>query len=160
MAYRKFHDRLRGQARSESAPKTLATLATLAGGTGQNQKSGSSEINDLGLGAPAARVEPTPSPDFQKSRGTPAKVAKVAKVGTTDAAASQRPTEKPQQNTEKSPSGNRAASGNGKAVSEGGQLCDHCGQPGAEPWRVDGRTVYLHDQCQWPWADENLDLHI
>jgi hypothetical protein len=31
--------------------------------------------------------------------------------------------------------------------------CDHCGKPGAEPWSLDDRTIYLHPGCQHAWAD-------
>jgi hypothetical protein len=146
MAYRKFHDR------------TVATVATVAKGTGQNQKPGSNEINSLGSGS-LSHSAPGTSPDFQKSRGTLATMATTATNGVGGPGPVQRNTSKSQTSTERPQAAHRAAPGNGRAASEDSHLCDHCGQPGAELWTIDdGRTVYLHDQCQYPWADENLDL--
>jgi hypothetical protein len=34
--------------------------------------------------------------------------------------------------------------------------CDHCGRPGAKAQDFNGRTVYLHDDCQHRWADAAL----
>jgi len=80
----------------------------------------------------------------QAHKGT-AEIAGIAGIHPKSAS-----TKKPQQNTEKLQAGNRATSGNGKAVPTDQHRCALCGSANPPPNRVsvDGLTIHLHRGCE------------
>jgi hypothetical protein len=82
--YKKLSDSWRTVASEQNTPKTLATLAALAGGQGENQKTGLQSGNTRRI----ANASVLPARDFknEKSKWGPAKPAKAAKVEMPEAA--------------------------------------------------------------------------